>query len=160
METYLFDTNIWSKWFRQEPSITEKIAQIDKASKIFLSSIVWGEAIYGANVNKKNVDKKFDLKSYSDFIHKSKPIILPIDENVADIYGELRASLFEQYFRKGKKRPEQLIDPLTATEIGIDENDLWIVAQAVTHNLTLVTNDKMRRIFTVTPKELKHEIWQ
>jgi predicted nucleic acid-binding protein len=86
---------------------------------------------------------------------------LPIDEYVSDVYGELRASLFEKYIQKGKnKRPEQLIDPVTATEIGIDENDLWIVAQAITYNLTLVTNDKMRRIFSVTPKELKHEIWQ
>ncbi len=157
MKTYLFDTNIWSKWFRQEPVVTEKLTQIDKTSKIFLSSIVWGEVIYGANAN-----KKFPLESYSNFIHKSKPIILLIDKNVADIYGVLRASLFEKYLRKGKnnKRPEQLIDPATATEIGIDENDLWIVAQAVTHNLTLVTNDKMRRIFTATPKELKYEIWQ
>jgi predicted nucleic acid-binding protein len=86
---------------------------------------------------------------------------LPIDRHVSDAYGELRSSLFEKYIRKGKnKRPEQLTDPVTATEIGIDENDLWIVAQAVTHNLTLVTNDKMRRIFSVTHKELKHEIWQ
>ena len=82
-------------------------------------------------------------------------MILPIDRHVSDVYGELRVALFERYIRKGKnKRPEQLIDPVTATEIGIDENDLWIVAQAITHNLTLVTNDKMHRIFTVTPKEV------
>lgn len=157
METYLFDTNIWSKWFKAESCVTNKIAQIDKTSKVFLSSIVWGEAIYGAKAN-----ESFDFESYSEFIHhRSEPIILPIDKHVSYIYGVLRASLFEKYIRKGKnKRPEQLIDPVTATEIGIDENDLWIVAQAITRNLTLVTNDKMRRIFTVTPKELKHEIWQ
>jgi len=157
METYLFDTNIWSKWFRQESAITEKLAQIDKTSKVFLSSVVWGEAIYGAKAK-----KSFDFESYSKFIHhRSEPIILPIDRHVSDIYGVLRASLFEKYLRKGKnnRRPEQLIDPVTATEIGIDENDLWIVAQAVTHNLTLVTNDRMNRIFTVTSKELKYEIW-
>lgn len=34
----------------------------------------------------------------------------------------------------------------TAPELGIDENDLWIVAQAVERNLVLVTSDKMRRI--------------
>jgi tRNA(fMet)-specific endonuclease VapC len=156
MKSYLFDTNIWSEWFRAEPFVLNRIGQLDKISKIYLSSVVWGEVIYGAKAN-----KAFDFKSYSGFIHQSKPIILPIDEYVSDVYGELRASLFEKYIQKGKnKRPEQLIDPVTATEIGIDENDLWIVAQAITYNLTLVTNDKMRRIFSVTPKELKHEIWQ
>ena len=155
MKTYLFDTNIWSKWFRNEPSITQKIAQIDEASKIYLSSVVLGEAIYGAKSNK---DFEFDL--YREFIYKPNPILLPIDEHTADVYGGLRASLFEKYIRKGKnKRPEQLIDPVTAAEIGIDENDLWIVAQAITHNLTLITNDKMHRIFAITPKEFKPEIW-
>ncbi len=140
-----------------ESFVADKIAQIDKTSKIFLSSVVWGEVMYGAKAN-----KSFDLKSYSKFIHhRSEPIILPIDRHVSDVYGELRASLFEKYIRKEKnKRPEQLIDPVTATEIGIDENDLWIVAQAITHNLTLVTNDKMCRIFTVAPKTLKYEMWR
>lgn len=156
METYLFDTNIWSKWFKNDPSVIDKIDRLDKTSRLFLSAIVWGEVTYGAKVN-----KTFDLKSYNKFIHHhSEPILLPIDKHVAEVYGELRASLFEKYSSKGKnKRPEQLIDPATATEIGIDENDLWLVAQAITHNMTLVTNDKMHRIFSVTPKELKYEIW-
>jgi predicted nucleic acid-binding protein len=157
MEIYLFDTNVWSKWFREEPFVLNKISQIDKTSKILLSCVVWGEVMYGAKAN-----KAFDVKSYNEFIHhRSEPELLPIDKHISDIYGELRASLFEKYIQKGKnKRPEQLIDPVTATEIGIDENDLWIVAQAIAYNLTLVTNDKMHRIFTITPKELKHEIWQ
>jgi predicted nucleic acid-binding protein len=158
MEVYLFDTNIWSKWFRKETFVTEKIAKLDKTSKIFLSSIVWGEVIYGAKAN-----ELFDIQSYSDFIlNRSEPEIWNIDKHVAGAYGELRAKLFEKLPPKSKKqkRPEQLIDPVTATEIEIDENDLWIVAQAITHKLTLVTNDKMRKIFSVTPKELKYEIWR
>lgn len=157
MATYLFDTNIWSKWFRNDAGIISKVEQLDRTSQIFLSSIVWGEAIYGAKANKTD---KFDFKSYSNFIHKSKPVILPINGNVSEVYGELRALLFEKYIRKGKnKHPEQLIDPVTATEIGIEENDLWIVAQAMAYNLTLITNDKMRRIFSIVPKELEYEIW-
>lgn len=159
MTTYLFDTNIWSRWFKADTCVTDKIAQLDETSKIFLSSVVLGEAIYGANVNKPN---GFDFETYSKLLlDRSEPKILEIDRHVSDVYGQLKASLFEKYNRKGKnRRPEQLIDPVTATEIGIDENDLWIVAQAITCNLTLVTNDKMHRIFSVTPKELKYEIWQ
>jgi len=28
METYLFDTNIWSQWFRAESCVANKIAQL------------------------------------------------------------------------------------------------------------------------------------
>jgi len=159
MKAYLFDTNIWSRWFKADNFVTDKIAQLDGTLKIFLSSVVLGEAIYGANVNKSN---DFDFKTYSKLLfHRSEPKILEINRHVSDVYGKLKASLFEKYTRKGKnKRPEQLIDPVTATEIGIDENDLWIVAQAITYNLILVTNDKMNRIFSVTPKKLMHETWR
>ncbi len=157
MATYLFDTNIWSKWFRNDTCIITKVNQLDNTSQICLSPIVWGEAIYGAKANKS---KGFDFNSYNNFIQQSKPLILPINDYVSEVYGELRALLFEKYIRKGKnKHPEQLIDPVTATEIGIEENDLWIVAQAMAYNLTLITNDKMRRIFSIVPKELEYEIW-
>ena len=47
-------------------------------------------------------------------------------------------------------RPEQLIDPITSRELGIQENDLWLCAQAVAHDMVLVTNDTMRRIREVS----------
>jgi len=47
-------------------------------------------------------------------------------------------------------RPEQLIDPITSRELGIQENDLWLCAQAVAHDMVLVTNDKMLRIREVS----------
>jgi predicted nucleic acid-binding protein len=36
-----------------------------------------------------------------------------------------------------------------ATTLGIDENDLWIAAQAIQYNLVLVTNDGLERIRAV-----------
>lgn len=33
------------------------------------------------------------------------------------------------------------MNPTTGKELGIDENDIWIAAQAKTHNLVLVTHD-------------------
>ena len=47
-------------------------------------------------------------------------------------------------------RPEQLTDLSTSLELGIQENDLWLCAQAVGHGLVLVTNDKMARIREVS----------
>jgi predicted nucleic acid-binding protein len=65
--------------------------------------------------------------------------------HVAEQYGDLKAWLFNNCGPKPKKskakRAEELVDPITGFELGIDENDLWIAAQAKTHNLVLVTND-------------------
>ena len=44
-------------------------------------------------------------------------------------------------------------------ELGIDENDLWIAAQAIEHNLVLVTNDEMKRIKHVAGPVLDIEDW-
>lgn len=50
-------------------------------------------------------------------------------------------------------------DPVTAKELGIDENDLWIAAQSIEHNLILVSNDKMARIREVAGPVLDVEDW-
>ena len=34
-----------------------------------------------------------------------------------------------------------MVNPTTGKDLGIDENDIWIAAQAKTHNLVLVTHD-------------------
>jgi len=55
--------------------------------------------------------------------------------HTANTYGELRSLLFDKYApndkRKKNLRPEQLVDPITSLELGIQENDLWIAAQAI-----------------------------
>jgi predicted nucleic acid-binding protein len=88
-----------------------------------------------------------------------------IDKHVTPEYGRIRAMLFEKYGPKGKRisglRPEQLIDPVTSLELKIQENDLWIVSQAVTRDFTLVTNDRasLRPLLEVAGEELHIENW-
>ena len=57
---------------------------------------------------------------------------------------------------------EQLIDRFTWLELGSLENDLWIAAQAISRNLTLVTNDSnkgMKRIREAAGESLYIENW-
>jgi predicted nucleic acid-binding protein len=42
-------------------------------------------------------------------------------------------------------------DPVTGHQLGIDENDLWIAAQAVEHNLVLITSDKLLKLREADP---------
>lgn len=159
METYLFDTNIWKYWFSNEKDVAQQIEQFDEKSTIGLSVIVLGEILYGANLN-----PEFDTSSYMNFIYDKRPIIFDIDKHVSKVYSELRARLFDKFgpreLRRKVKRPEQLIDPATSLHLGIQENDLWLMAQALTYNLVLVTNDSMNNLSKVAPKELKCKNWQ
>lgn len=63
--------------------------------------------------------------------------------------------------RKKGLRPEQLVDPVTSLQLKIQDNDLWIVSQAITRDFALVTNDKtsLRPLVEVAGDELHVEYW-
>jgi tRNA(fMet)-specific endonuclease VapC len=152
MHTFILDTCIWSYCFYSEKypiqhaNIESHLKALPSGTVLGISIITWGEVAHGYNV----VGPESLQSEYLQFIKAKGPKTFNIDMHTALKYGQLRAMLFEKYAPKKKRkknlRPEQAIDPVTAKELGIDENDLWIAAQAITRNLTLVTNDKLKRI--------------
>jgi tRNA(fMet)-specific endonuclease VapC len=147
MRAFLLDTNIWSYWFdpnsysEQHANIQERLKRLPSDARLSISVISWGEIDYGSNVNHKKEQSR--EAEFHKFISGEAPWLVLIDRQTATTYGELRARLFDKYAEKNKRttkrRPEQLIDPVTSLELGIQENDLWIAAQAISRNLTLVT---------------------
>jgi tRNA(fMet)-specific endonuclease VapC len=87
-------------------------------------------------------------------------MVLSVDRHTRIYYGDLKARLFRAYSPASPRQnhPERCIDWATGAELGIDENDLWIAAQAIQFNLILVTNDEMARIRDVAP-ELDIQDW-
>ncbi len=104
-------------------------------------------------------------KQFRRFINDIAPKELLINKHVAREYGRIRAMLFEKYGPKDKKkrlrRPEQLIDPATSLQLRIQENDLWIVSQAIARDFTLVTNDRrsLKPLLEATDNELHIVNW-
>lgn len=101
--------------------------------------------------------------TFRELVYDQLPHPLPVRETTGMYYGQLRARLFEKFAPKEKRtkglRPEQLTEPVTSLELGIQENDLWIAAQASEYNLVLATNDKMLRIREVASGLLRIESW-
>lgn len=176
MQSFLLDTNIWEYWHNEEghPSesvnIKKRIKELINLTqndeqfgwRLGISVVNLGEIDYGYNVMTKKERSRED--EFRQFLSGIDPWIVSIDKHVAKMYGMLRARLFEKYSPNDKKRkglrPEQLIDPVTSLSLGIQENDLWITAQATVFNLILVTNDKkMVRIHEVAGNELHIENW-
>ena len=110
----LLDTNIVIAFFAQESDILDRM---QAAEAFFIPSIVLGELYFGA---RKSGRPTQNLKQIDELA--AKMAILDCNTETAQQYGQLKDNLR----RKGRPIPE---------------NDIWIAAIAVQHNLTLVTRD-------------------
>lgn len=112
--SYLLDTTIVIALFANEQIIQR---QLGEASEVFISNVVLGELYYGAEKSTRvisNLERINDLASTSN--------VIGCDLETARQYGTIKNQL------RLKGRP-------------IPENDIWIAAQAIQHQLTLVARD-------------------
>lgn len=152
MPGYLIDTQTIAHWFDgtsgRFPFVKAHADQRAADSPLYVSSITLGEISYGHASNPAGAGSK--RKEFLEFVRTRLPQVLEISRHTAEPYGRVRARLVERFVpRKGwgnKRRAEQLYDPVAARELGIDENDLWLVAQAIERNLVFVSADNMAHI--------------
>ena len=111
---YLLDTNIAIALFADEVVVKEYLA---KADEVFVSSIALGELCFGAW---KSGRPHANLARIDEFAANN--VILGCETDTARRYGEVKNALR----LKGQPLPE---------------NDIWIAAIALQHDLTLVTRD-------------------
>lgn len=168
MKGYLLDTNVICDWLDETKPRHDAVSQkVEKAAQaqavIVTSSIVLGEIEYGIAATGGAAQQS--LVNFHGQVTRQfaqERLLLNVSQSTASIYGDLRARLFEKFAPKKRRRkglrPEELIDPVTAKELGIQENDLWIAAQAIERNLILVTNDAIAHIWKVAA-ELRVEDW-
>ncbi|MBL8877840.1 MAG: type II toxin-antitoxin system VapC family toxin [Phycisphaerales bacterium] len=159
MRDFLLDTQTIRYWHdsacAQHATVSGNVAALRKLAmslaikpKLLISVVTLGEIEFGHQV--ALAPNPAAQAAYMKFVREELPASWEVSEDAARAYGELRARLFNKYApgdkRKPKMLPEQLVDPATARELGIQENDLWISAQAMAHGMVLVTNDRMERI--------------
>lgn len=128
-------------------SLRQQVESWEHKPRLLVSVITLGENEFGYRVNPSLSSSS--KAEYFAFVTQRLGAALDVTKDTATAYGELRKRLFGKVpkeKRRRKMRPEQLIDPITSRELGIQENDLWLCAQAVAHDMVLVTNDAMRPI--------------
>lgn len=111
---HLLDTNIVIALFARDSAVQQRLAE---ASEVFVPSIVIGKLYYGAL---KSFRLTENLGRISEFVASSA--VLPCDTATAQHYGNIKSRL------RAKGRP-------------IPENDIWIAAVAMQHQLTLAARD-------------------
>lgn len=112
---YLVDTNVCSDFLRRRGEAGQRF--LDHAGELAVSVITVGELRTWAYRRRA----KGSLQAGIDSL-LTQVAVLPIDMDVADRFGQLRASLFDA----GRPTPEL---------------DLLIAATAIVHDLTLVTHN-------------------
>ncbi|GAP97813.1 VapC toxin protein [Leptolyngbya sp. NIES-2104] len=110
----MLDTNIIIALFANEESVRSRFEQADE---VFISSIAIGELCYGARKSTRTTE---NLERIDEFVAEN--VVLHCDIETAQYYGDIKNVL------RLKGRP-------------LPENDIWIAAIALQHNLILVTRD-------------------
>ena len=182
MDNYLLDTNILSYWYNDRcPQYANVVAHVNvvrragsqpnDVSRIFISPVTIGEIEHGLRTapNRDSDAVKARQADFLKFVREQCPEVNEITRHVGESYGTLKAWLFDHCSRRDLRTNEirlsQLIDPVTTEELGADDNDLWIAAQAMTERLVYVTNDfrgsfgKMLEHFSKELDDLKVENW-
>jgi len=111
----LLDTNIIIALFAQDDAV---IRGLEQASETFVSVVTLGELYYGAH---KSAHVAANLARIEDFA--SEAAVLDCNASTAREYGKVK-------------------DQLRAKGCPIPENDIWIAATALQHQLTLVSRDE------------------
>jgi tRNA(fMet)-specific endonuclease VapC len=151
MDGYLLDTNAASiLWNSRHPDheILRAFLQEKSQSLVWLSIIAFGEIEYGLKVTPQmDEDSQKEVRK-----RMSEYVFLEVNKHTVEPYSNLRSALFKKYsprIKRGRlkiKWPEDLRERTSAKELGVQENDIWIAAQAVQYNLLLVSGDYMRRL--------------
>ena len=115
---YLLDTDTCIYLLNGELKVKNQVAQVGIES-LAVANITKGELYFGAY---NSIQVKNNLERIQAFFTTPAPQILPLDEKVMEIFGQLKAEL---------RRKGQLIGDI----------DLLIAGVAISNNLTLVTNN-------------------
>jgi len=149
VDGYLLDTNAVSHWHSGNAQFVQRINALASDDQIRVSVITLGELEFGHNLHlgARDLVKRDDFARWVS-VKFPKERILEVTRFTREYYGLIRAKIFEKYhpLAHDENHPERCYDRVTASELRIDENDLWIAAQAVEHGLILVTNDRMEPI--------------
>jgi tRNA(fMet)-specific endonuclease VapC len=114
---YLLDTNVVIALFAGEPSVVQAVRDAEVASKLRVPTIVLGELYYGARKSSKPIENTARVDAL-----ESRAAVLGCDAGTSREYGKIKESL------RARGRP-------------IPDNDIWIAALALQHDLNLVTRD-------------------
>ena len=143
------DTNHCSRAILGDDTILNRLKVIQN-DLVFTCVIVQGELVDMAERSQHSQANLILVQNFLKGIY-----VCDVDRTTANLYGQLKASIFKQFApkEKSKRRKTKIV------HLGFDENDLWIAAIALQHQLTIVSSDsdflRIQQVF----KNISVESW-
>lgn len=139
---HLLDTNHCSRIILGDTGVINRAAQVGEQNLV-TCAIVQGELVY---MMEKSQRREANLAVLTDFLHDIP--IYRIDEQTAQVYGQLKTKIFNQFAPKEPNKRRRA----SMTSLGFSDNDFWIAAVVLQHNLILVSSDSnFQRMHEVQP---------
>ncbi len=165
MTGYLLDTSVLSAYYHeQHPHHVITRAEIDRlpaSAAQFVSPISLGEIEFGIQLAELQ-----GAKALAELRDRLKRIgaraRLPITHHTSQAYAHLRSRLAASVNVTRKGRPRWIEDWVNAASgqmLQIDENDLWIAAQAFERDLTVLTLDGDFRAFSAVEPSMRIQVF-
>ena len=128
---YLLDTNHCSLIMEGATSAVEHLNRVGDVL-VGPSVIVRGELMYMVAKSERQTS---NLKRVQNFLIGIQ--MYGVDEVTSEVYGRLKADLVAYFGPKNKSKRSKV----TLAQLGISDNDLWIAATAMQHDLIVVSSD-------------------
>ncbi|MGO9171126.1 MAG: PIN domain-containing protein [Rhodomicrobium sp.] len=161
MDGYILDTSVLSAHL--DPShlrhndMRLAIGALDQVSAQFVSAISLSELTFG--VRMAEAFGGASLPSLQQMlIDATSYAVLDVTHHTAAAYAELKTNLAKHYLAKASRRDrprwlEDWVDKTSGQKLQVDENDLWMCAQAKERDLVLITGDcRIKRIADGDPE--------
>jgi predicted nucleic acid-binding protein len=146
MDTYLLDTNVVSVLYdAQRPNhlgVRNALAGLDPRAPQLVSVITIGELRFGLALSRAAGRSLAHIEACIERTEEHP--LAEIGRHTAAAFGYVKSRVAIQRVDIQRRIPrwvEGWTDRVSTPDMQIDENDLWIAAQAVERNLVLLTSD-------------------
>lgn len=146
MDIYLLDTNLVSVLYdarrQNHLAVRAALAALDPVAPQLVSSVTIGELRFGLALSRAAGRPLAHIETCIERTEEHP--LAEVGRHTAEAFGHVKSSVALQRIDIQRRIPrwvESWSDRVTGQLLQIDENDLWIAAQAVERNLVVVTTD-------------------
>lgn len=147
MDTFLLDTSVVSVLYDarrpNHAAVRQTIAGLDPEAPQLISAITIGELRYGLKLSKEAGRSMAHIEACVRSAEEHP--LAEIGRYTGEAFAQVKASIAMQRVDIRRRAPrwvEEWADRVTGQMLQIDENDLWIAAQAVERNYVVVASDQ------------------
>src|SRR5579883_1655631 len=147
MDTYLLDTNLVSALYdARRPghlTVRQAVAALGSVAPQLISAITIGELRFGLALSRAAGQPLSHIESCLEKAEEHP--LAEIGRYTSEAYAYVKSNVALQRLEVRRRVPrwvEGWADRITGELLQIDENDLWLAAQAVERNFIVVTSDK------------------